>query len=160
MKTIRRSKQVECRREFAYEEDDFGIIHYWCLVCRFMHFEKRPRDEAFKEVLELTRKIPDTFEQNYVTALILGLSGRNLTDAQKQLLKETMRMTDVVRELVHEIEQEALEKGRKEGQQEGAEKKAREVALNLLAEGVTVDVIAKATGLSREQIEELQKQLH
>ncbi|MCL6626629.1 MAG: transposase [Alicyclobacillus shizuokensis] len=151
-----------------------------------MQFEKRSRDEAFVEVLELTRQIVDQAEQNYVTALILGLSGRSLTDGQKQLLKEMMRMTDVVRELVQEIEQEAwekghqaglmagfqegreegrkegrqegLKKGRQEGLKEGAERKAKEVARNLLAEGIDVDVIAKATGFSREKIDSLRMQ--
>lgn len=44
--------------------------------------------------------------------------------------------------------------------QDGADNKGREVALNLLAEGVNVDVIIKVTGLSRDTIEELRKQLH
>lgn len=44
--------------------------------------------------------------------------------------------------------------------QDGADNKAREVALHLLAEGVNVDVIIKATGLHRDTIEELRKQLH
>ena len=44
--------------------------------------------------------------------------------------------------------------------QDGADNKAREVALHLLAEGVNVDVIIKATGLNRDTIEELRKQLH
>ena len=50
------------------------------------------------------------------------------------------------------------EEAREEGRQEGADAKALEVALNLLAQGVELDVIVKATGLSREKVEELQKQ--
>ncbi|WP_369406154.1 transposase [Alicyclobacillus kakegawensis] len=113
-----------------------------------MHFEKRTRDEAFNEVLELTRKIPDTFEQNYVTALIMGLSGRNLTDAQKQLLKETMRMTDVVRE----IEQEALEKGEY--------LKAVQVAQKMFRKGASVEDVVEITGLSKQEAEQIRSNLN
>ena len=127
-----------------------------------MRFAQRTQEEAFDQVIALTRKIPDEYEQNYVTALILGLSGRLLTERQQQRFKEVMRMTDIVRE----IEREALEKGIQQGLQQGHEKGLQEgrnegreeVALNLLAQGVELDVIVKATGLSREKVEELQKQ--
>ena len=56
------------------------------------------------------------------------------------------------------IREEAREKGLEEGRQEGADAKALDVALNLLAQGIELDVIVKATGLSREKVEELQKQ--
>ncbi|CAM3677139.1 hypothetical protein BRIN106911_24185 [Brevibacillus invocatus] len=40
------------------------------------------------------------------------------------------------------------------------QEKAMEVAKNLLAMDMTVDVVAKATGLSEEEIEKLKQQLH
>lgn len=52
------------------------------------------------------------------------------------------------------------QKAREEGLVEGERQKALEVAKNLLALDVTVDVIVKATGLSAEEIEQLKKQLH
>ena len=119
-----------------------------------MRFAQRTQEEAFDQVIALTRKIPNEYEQNYVTALILGLSGRLLTENQQQRFKEVMRMTDIVRE----IEKEALEKGLQQGRQEGEQRKALEVALNLLAQGIDTEVIVKTTGLSREKVEELQKQ--
>ncbi len=47
-----------------------------------MRFEKRSRDDAFDQVLKLTRTIPDEYEQNDVTALILGFSGRSVLQYQ------------------------------------------------------------------------------
>ncbi|MBD2468830.1 helix-turn-helix domain-containing protein [Nostoc sp. FACHB-145] len=41
---------------------------------------------------------------------------------------------------------------------EGQDEKAREIALNLLAEGMTVDAIARLTGLSPEAVQQLQQQ--
>ena len=50
------------------------------------------------------------------------------------------------------------EEGLEEGIAKGALTKSLEITLRLLAEGVDIDVIVKATGLSREKVEELQKQ--
>ncbi|MBD1844267.1 Rpn family recombination-promoting nuclease/putative transposase [Cyanobacteria bacterium FACHB-63] len=43
---------------------------------------------------------------------------------------------------------------------EGEEKKQREIALNLLREGLSIVTIARATGLTIEQVQQLQQQLN
>ncbi|MCC5640262.1 hypothetical protein LC593_31405 [Nostoc sp. CHAB 5844] len=45
-----------------------------------------------------------------------------------------------------------------EGWEEGRNKKAREIAANMLAEGMAVDAIARLTGLSPEALQQLQQQ--
>jgi predicted transposase/invertase (TIGR01784 family) len=115
-----------------------------------MHFEKHTQEEAFEEVMTLTRQIPDQEEQDYVTALILGLSGRKLKKKQEHQLKEMLKMTNVVRE----IEQESLQKGRKEGREEGR----KEVARKLLAEGESHERVARLTGLKLADVTKLAKQ--
>ena len=119
-----------------------------------MHFEQRTQEEAFEEVLTLTRQIPDPEEQDYVTALILGLSGRKLKKKQKHQLKEMLKMTNVVRE----IEQEALQKGRKEGREEGRKEGREEIARKLLAEGGSHERVARLTGLKLADVNKLAKQ--
>ncbi|PNW40952.1 UNVERIFIED_CONTAM: hypothetical protein BEN50_14630 [Euhalothece sp. KZN 001] len=57
--------------------------------------------------------------------------------------------------LLSHLELQAKEEGRKEGQKE--EKQA--VALNLLRMGLSPEQVAQGTGLSLEQIQELQSQL-
>lgn len=47
-----------------------------------------------------------------------------------------------------------------EGETKGEERKQREIALNLLREGVLVATIARATGLTIEQVQQLQQQLN
>ena len=55
---------------------------------------------------------------------------------------------------------EAYDTGRAEGEQAGVERGAaqekQEIARNLIALGLSTDQIAKATGLSAEEIEKLQ----
>lgn len=117
-----------------------------------MRFERRTKDEAFEQVVELTNQISDEYEQNYVTALILGFSGRSLNEAQKQRLKESMKMTDVVRE----IEDEALEKGI----QQGERRKAAQVAEKMFRKGASISDVVDLTGLSEKEAEEIRRGLN
>jgi predicted transposase/invertase (TIGR01784 family) len=39
---------------------------------------------------------------------------------------------------------------------EGKEEKQREIALNLLREGLSIEIVARGTGLSIEEIQQLQ----
>ncbi len=55
---------------------------------------------------------------------------------------------------------EGIEKGMEKGIARGIEKERNEVALNLLREGLDVNLIAKVTGLTPERLQELQKQAH
>lgn len=57
-------------------------------------------------------------------------------------------------------QQRAREEGLAQGRTEGERQKVTEVAKNLLAMDITVEVVAKATGLSMEEIDKLKQQLH
>ncbi|CFJ35614.1 conserved hypothetical protein [Mycobacterium tuberculosis] len=57
-------------------------------------------------------------------------------------------------------QQRAREEGLAEGRTEGERQKATEVAKNLLAMDMAAEVVAKATGLSLEEIKKLKEQLH
>lgn len=50
---------------------------------------------------------------------------------------------------------EGIKIGEKRGEERGIEKKAIETAKNLLEMGIDVDMIAKATGLKKEEVEKL-----
>ncbi len=43
---------------------------------------------------------------------------------------------------------------------EAKEEKTREIALNFLQEGLSVEIIARGTGLSIEEVQQLQQQLN
>ena len=68
-------------------------------------------------------------------------------------------MTEVLREIEREAEQRGeqrcREEGRAEGLQEGLRMKALAVAQELLALGLSVDMVVQATKLSREEVEAL-----
>jgi predicted transposase/invertase (TIGR01784 family) len=52
-------------------------------------------------------------------------------------------------------EKRGEERGEKRGEERGIAMKAIETAKNLLEMGIDVDMIAKATGLKKEQVEKL-----
>ncbi|MDR2657678.1 MAG: hypothetical protein LBB86_07625 [Oscillospiraceae bacterium] len=60
--------------------------------------------------------------------------------------------------LADRLRQEGLQKGLQEGLQEGLQKGCIETAKNLIALGSSIDYIAKATGLSIEQLAQLSAQ--
>lgn len=43
---------------------------------------------------------------------------------------------------------------------EGEVKKQREIALNLLREGLSIEIVARGTGLSVEEVQQLQQQMN
>ena len=57
-----------------------------------------------------------------------------------------------------EGETEGIKKGRKEGEEEGIRKGIKKVAKNLLKEKIPIEKIARTTGLSKEELNELTKE--
>ncbi len=57
--------------------------------------------------------------------------------------------------MLNERERKGLELGREQGRAEGEAQKQREIAKNFKDSGVPLDLIAKNTGLSVEEIEGL-----
>jgi hypothetical protein len=117
-----------------------------------MRFERRTRDEAFGEIIELVQRLPDREEQNYLAALILGFSARVLAPEQRERLRKVLEMTELLREL----QEEFLEKGRQEGLHEGK----REVAERMFRKGASVSDVVELTGLSEKEAEEIRKKVH
>ena len=100
--------------------------------------------EVLQRTLDLALAILDENERNLMAGILLGLSGKAMSDEDIDRLKEVLRMTDPVK---------AIER-------EAAESKAREIAINLLMKGMAIEEVAEVTNLAREQVEELRKQVH
>ena len=49
--------------------------------------------------------------------------------------------------------EEGLKEGLKKGIEEGTAKRNREIAINMLAMGLNIDLVSQATGLSSQEIE-------
>ena len=79
-----------------------------------------------------------------------------LTAARKA--EYTLRGGKSVMTIAQELERRGREKGLREGREEGRLEAARIVARNLLDRGLSVELIAETTGLTREQVIALQRE--
>jgi predicted transposase/invertase (TIGR01784 family) len=88
---------------------------------------------------------------------ILYLEDRDLSVRYKEYLKDLSEEGKIVyipfyeRDEAERIKQEGWQRGRQEGRQEGKEEMAR----NLLASGVSPDVVAQSAGLPLDRIQAL-----
>lgn len=68
----------------------------------------------------------------------------------KELHEELLRNTEL-----YNAEQKGLNKGLKEGKENGIRENKIETAKNMLKESISIDIISKVTGLTKEEIEKL-----
>jgi predicted transposase/invertase (TIGR01784 family) len=92
-------------------------------------------------------KIADRRKQSNIAAASAILAGLVL---EQEVIRRLFRK-DIMRESV------IYQQIKTEGEEEGSNKKARQIAVNMLAEGMTVEAIARVTGLSVEVVQQLQQ---
>ncbi|OUL21354.1 Rpn family recombination-promoting nuclease/putative transposase [Nostoc sp. 106C] len=113
---------------------------------------------TLQEVAAQIDKIADRRMQNNLTASTAILAGLVLEERaiQRLLRREMMRESVIYQSIINEALEEGRVEGRAEGREEGIQEKAQQIAINLLAEGMSPEVVAKVTGLTLEQVEKLQ----
>ncbi len=109
---------------------------------------------AIEEVLALPSNAP---RRNQILRLVSSWKVRidmaELTEFAQQ--EDIMALSEAF--LTWERETEG--KGWREGQREGQQQERRSIALNLLRQGIPIETIAQATGLTAAQLQELQSGL-
>ncbi len=106
--------------------------------------------QVLRQVAQEIDKISDPRVQSNVAASTAVLAGLVL---KQEVIQRILR-----RELMQEsvIYQEIIAEGEAKGRAEGSQEKAKQIAKNLLNEGMEIELIARVTGLSVEQVEQLQ----
>ena len=112
---------------------------------------------AFKDGVEELGGIEDPYEQNYIVALILGISGRHLSDDQERLLKGALSMTNVLKHIVEEAVEKGVQQGVEQGVKQGVQQGYKDVARKMLKKGMDIKDIAELTGLPIEILQEIAK---
>jgi len=119
---------------------------------------KEKEGEVALKAAELAKRIKDE-RQNLVFAGIIALSDKYMTESEKKRLLEVVAMT--------QIEQWIREEGRKEGRiegiaigmEKGERKEALATARAALKEGLPVDMVARITGLSPDEVLKIKKEM-
>ncbi|MEA5597678.1 Rpn family recombination-promoting nuclease/putative transposase [Rivularia sp. UHCC 0363] len=116
--------------------------------------------ETLQEVATRIENISDKQIQTDVAASTFILAGLVLKqeDIQRLLRRDIMRESVTYQLLVDEGKAEGKAEGRAEGKAQGSQETARTIAVNLLKEGLAIDLIAKTTGLTVEQVQQLQSE--
>jgi predicted transposase/invertase (TIGR01784 family) len=106
-------------------------------------------------------KIKDAAQQHEAISAAYVLSGLRLEAdvISKMIRRDVMQESVTYQAILAEGEQIGIEKGREEGREEGRERTQRSIALQLLNEQISIEIICKVTGLSIEQIETLRLEL-
>ena len=122
----------------------------------------------FKKMVHILRRLsPEQlarFKQWLKYIIVPKLSGAQYDKAGKiiaevddtEVEKMIMNFEIAFDEAMQKAEKKGIEKGMEKGVEKGENKKAVEVARNLLLLGVEIEKVVKATGLTEEEVRELQ----
>ena len=146
------------------EEELNGMFEKWLFVLRnlsrLMERPKALQERIFTKLFEAAEiaKFTKTEYDNYEESLKIYRDWKNTIDtAELKGEKKGFKKGEKIG--IEKGRKEGLEKGRKEGlekgRKEGAKEKAIEIAKQLKAESVPVDIIIKCSGLSEEEINSL-----
>jgi hypothetical protein len=118
------------------------------------------RGETQKRAIAELQALPKSTPMRYET-LQLVFSWRVTIDledlaAEFAIQEEIMALSEAYLAWETELKETSREEGLREGLLEGEEKRAMAIALNLLNQGIAMEVITKATGLTIAQIQQLQ----
>ena len=117
--------------------------------------QSEKRKDVLFEVGKRIDAIPDRRKQSNLMASAALLAGLVL---KKEIIQKVLRQ-DIMQESViyQEIKAEGIAEGKAEGIAEGIAEKAEEVALNLLKLGMSFEQVVQVTGLTSQQVQQLQQ---
>ncbi len=106
-----------------------------------------------EEVAQKIDQMDDLRQQSNLSAIsaVMGALSLDKDQVRQIFRKELMKESAIYQQW----RQENLSEGRFEGRVEGQEAERRLIALKMLAEGISLEVIAKITGYSTQQIQNL-----
>ena len=125
------------------------------------------RCEALKEYSEFMEQVRFNVENKIPEALTVAIKqsikqgflsdylSRKSTEVENMLLTEYDYDTDIAVQR-QEAYEDGVEKGISQGIQQGSQQKAIETAKNFLNEGLSVELIARCTGLPIDTVKNLQ----
>lgn len=143
----------------------YPLLHPALLMAKYIYDLRHGDFDLLKGILEKVAELASQGEEEYAWSIVIyGVLAGKIPD--KDLLIRAIETTfkgDMAMNLLKEFEKDGLKKGLEQGRleglqqglQQGIEKERQAIALNLMDEGMPVELIVKATGLSLEQIQNL-----
>ena len=122
------------------------------------------RDRIFSRLFDVAEyaSLDNIDKQNYVKAMTTARDTHNQIEYAKETgLEEGLAKGLAKGRVIGRAEglEEGLSKGLAEGREEGREDAKQQIAINLLQLGTPCEIVAKATGLSVEDVTKLKESL-
>jgi len=109
---------------------------------------------VFRHLANLQNR-PDILQERIFEKLFEIAEIAKFTPKEKEQYEESLKYYRDLKNVVDTSKEEGKEEGKIEGKIEGKAERSIEVAINLIKQGISSDIVAKATGLSKEEIEKL-----
>ncbi|MBF1989079.1 Rpn family recombination-promoting nuclease/putative transposase [Fischerella thermalis] len=137
-----------------WEQPTSVFLQYPGLLPFAVLSETNDRTETLRQVAQIIYNIKDQRTQSNIAASTFILAGLVLNkDTIQQLLRKELMQESVTYQALID---EGRAIGRAEGRAEGIQEGIRRVAVNLLKEGMSREMVSKLTGLSVEQLQQLE----
>jgi predicted transposase/invertase (TIGR01784 family) len=113
------------------------------------------------QVAQAVEQIEDPEEQANIAAASSILAGLilNQESIQRILRRDLMRESSMYQSILDEGLEKGIEQGLQQGLQQGRQEAIAQVAMNLFRSGMPVEQIINVTGLTRERLEELTREI-
>ena len=115
---------------------------------------KEVKQKVIEQVVDLAKQIEDENTQAFVITGILVSSDKFIDRDYAKSVRRYLSMTKVF-QILEEEKQEAINLAEKEGQR----KSQLQIAENLIKAGADILMVMKGTGLTKEEIEEIKKNM-
>ncbi|MFK7799368.1 MAG: Rpn family recombination-promoting nuclease/putative transposase [Aureispira sp.] len=98
---------------------------------------------------------PTALQERVFKQLFEAAEIAKFSPVEKELYEESLKHYRDLKNVVDSSKEEGRAEGKEEGIKQGREKEKIQIALNLKKQGIGIEVIVAATGLSKEEIEQL-----
>jgi len=146
------------------DEEINGVAVLKILLMSLKYIFKKDLKDKLPEILKLFQEVKNKNSVfDYLVALLtyLGSSAVNLTEEDIEV--SVSEVFEQGGKIMATIAEKWLNKGKEEGKEEGIKEGKKEgkweMILNLLREGLPVDIIAKTSGFSADQIKQYKESL-
>ncbi len=118
-------------------------------------------EEILRQAAQQIEAIADKDLQANIAAATSIISGLRLDPeiVQRIIRRDVMRESATYQAILQEGRAEGEARGKAEGLAEGLAEATNQIALNMLKSSISLDLIAQFTGLSVEQVQQLQQQI-
>lgn len=144
-------KEVEQKIKNGIDLEDVDLMN---LILLPLMKSVKDKHELIKDTIELAKEVKNEKNQYFIIAGVLTSTDKFIDEKYANMVRSWLKMTKVEK-IFEKEKEEAME----EAMNKAEKNKAIEIAKNLM-DILSVEMIAKKTGLSIEEVERLKKDMN